>query len=156
MSKLFEPLCTLESKAEVCPFWEISVKKIFFALCMSFSLIFVSCGGASTTIDLTITDYHYEPDTFTIPAGQEITLNIDNQGFVSHQFVIFKLGVDAGGKIGPEDQENVYWRFEVLPGHADSATFVAPSELGEYYVTCGILGHLEAGMSGSLIVVSDE
>jgi len=136
--------------------WEISVKKNLVALHITFSFILASCSGASTTIDLTITDYHYEPDIFTVPAGQEITLNFDNQGFVSHQFVIFKLGTDAGGKIGPEDQDNIYWRFEVLPGHSDTATFVAPSEPGEYYVTCGILGHLEAGMSGSLIVIPDE
>jgi plastocyanin len=131
------------------------MKKILILLWLNFTFLFVSC-GPSTTINLTITDYHYDPDTFTVPAGQEITVNIDNQGFVSHQFVIFKLGTDAGGKIGPEDQANIYWRFEVLPGHTDSSTFVASSEPGEYYVTCGILGHLEAGMSGSLIVVPHE
>ena len=103
------------------------MKKILILLWLNFTFLFVSC-GPSTTINLTITDYHYDPDTFTVPAGQEITVNIDNQGFVSHQFVIFKLGTDAGGKIGPEDQDNIYWRFEVLPGHTDSATFVAPSE----------------------------
>lgn len=142
-----------------CPFFsfrEIAVKKILVALWLTLCSVFVSCGGASTTIDLTMSDYHFEPDTFTVPAEQEITLNIDNHGFVSHQFVIFKLGMDAGGRIGPEDQDNIYWRVEVLPGHTDSATFVAPSEPGEYYVTCGILGHLEAGMVGSLIVVAEE
>ena len=136
-------------------FREFTMKKILILLWLNFTILFVSC-GPSTTINLTITDYHYDPDTFTVPAAQEITVNIDNQGFVSHQFIIFKLGTDAGGKIGPEDQDNIYWRFEVLPGHTDSATFVAPSEPGEYYVTCGILGHLEAGMSGSLIVIADE
>lgn len=132
------------------------MKTILVALWLNLAAVLVSCSGASTTIDLTISDYHFEPDTFTVPAEQEITLNIDNQGFVSHQFVIFKLGTDAGAKIGPEDQDNIYWRFEVLPGHSDSATFLAPSEPGEYYVTCGILGHLEAGMVGSLIVVAEE
>ena len=132
------------------------MKKNLLLLWLAGSIALVSCSGTSTTIDLTISDYHFEPDTFTVPAEQEITLNIDNHGFVSHQFVIFKLGMDAGGRIGPEDQANIYWRVEVLPGHTDSATFVAPSEPGEYYVTCGILGHLEAGMVGRLIVVAEE
>ena len=83
-------------------------------------------------------------------------MNIDNQGFVSHQFVIFKLGTDAGAQIGPEDQENIYWRFEVRPGQSDSATFIAPAEPGEYFVTCGILGHLEAGMYGRLTVIDPD
>ena len=83
-------------------------------------------------------------------------MHVDNEGFVSHQFVIFKLGTDAGGKIGPEDEDNIYWQFEVRPGEAASTTFTAPSEPGEYFITCGIFGHLEAGMSGSLIVVAQD
>jgi plastocyanin len=132
------------------------MKKILALFLVSLSFILSSCSGASRTIDLTISDYHFEPDTFTVPAGEEITVNIENAGFVSHQFVIFKFGKDAGGKIGPEDHENIYWRFEVLPGHSDSGTFTAPSEPGEYYVTCGIVGHLEAGMFGTLIVVDQD
>jgi len=132
------------------------MKKILALFLIGLSFILSSCSGASRTIALTSSDYHFDPNTFTIPAGQEITVNIDNEGFVSHQFVIFKLGTDAGSKIGPEDQENIYWRFEVAPGHADSSTFIAPSEPGEYFITCGIFGHLEAGMSGSLIVVDSD
>ena len=132
------------------------MKKILVLVLVGLSFVWSSCSGASRIIDLTISDYHFEPDTFTIPAGEEITLNIDNEGFVSHQFVIFKLGTDAGGKISVEDQENIYWRFEVLPGHFDSATFIAPSEPGEYFITCSIFGHLEAGMYGSLIVVDTD
>ena len=132
------------------------MKKILTLFLIGLSFILSSCSGASRAIDLTSSDYHFDPDTFTIPAGQEITVNIDNEGFVSHQFVIFRLGTDAGSKIGPEDQENIYWRFEVAPGHSDSSTFIAPSEPGEYFITCGIFGHLEAGMSGSLIVVESD
>ena len=132
------------------------MKKTFALFWVALSFVLLSCGGASRTNDLTISDYHFEPNTFTVPAGKEITVIIDNEGFVSHEFVIFKLGTDAGSKIGPKDQENIYWRFEVRPGRSDSATFIAPSEPGEYYVTCGIFGHLEAGMSGTLIVVDQD
>jgi uncharacterized cupredoxin-like copper-binding protein len=130
--------------------------KSLLVFLLSLSFLLVSCSDVSTTIDLTLFDYHFEPDTFTVPTGKEITVNVDNKGFVSHQFVIFKLGTDPGGIIGPEDQENIYWRFEVRPGHSDSAMFIAPSEPGEYFITCGIFGHLEAGMSGSLIVVDSD
>lgn len=132
------------------------MKKTLVSFLVVLSFVLPSCSGASRTVDLTLSDYHFEPETFTVPAGEEITVNIDNEGFVSHQFVIFKLGMDAGGKIGPEDQDKIYWRFEVLPGHSDSATFIAPSEPGQYFITCGIFGHLEAGMSGSLIVVDQD
>lgn len=112
-----------------------------------------ACSREPTTLNVTMTDYKYTPDTFTVPAGKEITLNLDNQGFVSHTFVIFKLGTDAGEKYGPEDEANIYWKTEVLPGHSATATFTAPSQPGDYYVTCGLGGHHEVGMTGKLIVV---
>ncbi|MBI4761589.1 MAG: cupredoxin domain-containing protein [Chloroflexota bacterium] len=126
------------------------------ALVLSLVLAACSGGGASTTINVTMTDFKFEPMEFTVPAGQEITINAVNNGAVEHEFVIFKLGTNAGEKFGDEDEENIYWEVEVLPGQTTSATFTAPSAPGEYYVTCGIEGHLEAGMSGKLIVVAGK
>lgn len=122
------------------------------------SLVLSACGGGgpSTTLDVTMTDFKFEPTEFTVPAGQEITVNATNNGAVEHEFVIFKLGTDAGEKFGDEDEENIYWEVEVFPGQNASGTFTAPAEAGEYYVTCGIEGHLEAGMNGKLIVVAGE
>lgn len=122
------------------------------------SLILSACGagGPSNTINVTMTDFKFEPMEFTVPAGQEITVNATNNGAVEHEFVIFKLGTDAGEKFGDEDEENIYWEVEVLPGQSATQTFTAPTEPGEYYLTCGIEGHLEAGMSGKLIVVAGE
>ena len=112
-----------------------------------------ACTHSPTTINVTFTDYSYTPDTFTVPAGKEITLNMTNQGFVSHTFIIFKLGTDAGTKYGSEDEKNIYWKVEILPGKSATAKFTAPTEPGEYYVTCGLGGHHEVGMVGKLIVV---
>lgn len=117
------------------------------------ALQLTACNNTPTTINVTLSDYNYTPDTFTVPAGKEITLNMTNQGFVSHMFIIFKLGTDAGAKYGPEDEENTYWKTEILPGKSATATFTAPTEPGEYYVTCGLGGHHEVGMVGKLIVV---
>ena len=111
------------------------------------------CNNSPTTLNVTMSDYSYTPDTFTVPAGKEITLNLNNQGFVSHTFIVFKLGTDAGPKYGPEDEANIYWKTEVLPGKSATAKFTAPYEPGAYYVTCGLGGHHEVGMAGKLIVV---
>jgi len=132
--------------------------KKYFALLIVVPFILAACGGggASTTINVTMTDFHFEPAEFTVPAGQEITINATNNGAVEHEFVIFKLGTDAGEKFGDEDEENIYWEVEVQPGQSVIAVFTAPSEAGEYFVTCGIEGHLEAGMNGKLIVVAGK
>jgi len=127
---------------------------VVFVLTLALS----SCGaaGPSTKINVTMTDFHFEPMEFTVPAGQEITVNATNNGAVEHEFVIFNLGTNAGDKFGDEDEENIFWEVEVQPGQSATETFVAPTDPGEYYVTCGIEGHLEAGMSAKLIVVSGE
>lgn len=121
---------------------------------LGLSLALSACGGGgpSTDIKVNMTDFMFEPTDFTIPAGQEITITATNDGAVEHEFVIFKLGTDAGEKFGPEDEDNIYWEVEVLPGETSTETFTAPSEPGTYYITCGIEGHLEAGMQASLVV----
>jgi uncharacterized cupredoxin-like copper-binding protein len=131
------------------------MKKTVFVLAalLAASLALAACGGGtSTSIDVTMTDFHFTPDTFTVPAGKEITVNVTNNGAVDHEFVIFKLGTNAGDKFGPEDEDNIYWEVEAMPGESKTETFTAPAEPGEYFVTCGIPGHLEAGMNGKLIV----
>jgi uncharacterized cupredoxin-like copper-binding protein len=85
---------------------------------------------------------------------KEITLNATNNGAVEHGFVTFKLGSDAGEKFGPEDEDNIYWEVEVQPGESVAETFMAPSEPGTHFVTCGITGHLESGMTASIVVVA--
>lgn len=105
---------------------------------------------------MTISDFKFTPDRFTVPAGEEITLTVDNLGLTSHQFVIFQLGTSPGEKFGPEDEAQVYYSFEVKPGRDGVATFMAPTEPGEYQFICGIFGHLPAGMIGTLIVVDER
>jgi uncharacterized cupredoxin-like copper-binding protein len=136
------------------------MKKIYLLIGMLIGAILVlsacAAGGPSTSLDVTMTDFRFEPLEFTVPAGQVITVNAVNNGAVEHEFVIFKLGQTAGEKFGDEDEENIYWEVEVLPGQTATTTFTAPTEPGEYYLTCGIEGHLEAGMSGTLFVVAGE
>jgi len=133
------------------------MNKILFVL-LGLTLFLSACGagGPTTTINITMTDFMFEPKEFTVPAGREITVNATNNGAVLHEFVIFKFGTDAGEKFGDEDEENIFWEVEVGPGQSSTVTFTAPTEPGEYSVTCGIEGHLEAGMNGKLTVVAGE
>lgn len=108
----------------------------------------------STNVDVTMADYTYEPHEMVIPAGQQITLNLTNNGAVHHEFVIMKLGTTVGESFGDEDEENIYWEQEVEPGQQMSVTFTAPSEPGVYQFVCGIEGHYTAGMKGTIRVVA--
>jgi uncharacterized cupredoxin-like copper-binding protein len=130
--------------------------QLVFVVLLTLSLALTACGGGggpSTTINVTFTDFKFDPTEFTVPAGQEITITSTNNGAVLHEFVIMKLGTTAGDKFGDEDEGNIVWEVEVDPGATKTETFTAPTEPGEYEVVCGTQGHLEAGMIGKLFVV---
>lgn len=136
------------------------MKKSFqYILLFCLVVILTACSGEGkphTKYDVLMTEFLFSPADFIVPAGEEITLNLTNNGAVVHDFVIFNYGTDPGDHYNEEDQPNIYWIAEVLPGGEVTTTFTAPSQPGEYVVTCGIQGHLEAGMSAKLTVVAEE
>jgi uncharacterized cupredoxin-like copper-binding protein len=121
------------------------------------ALVLAGCGGggsaASTTIDVTMTEFSFTPMAFTVPAGKQITVNAHDTGADTHSFVIMKFGTTVGDDFGPEDEPNVYWQMEFQPGSQTAATFTAPSEPGDYQVVCKNAGHYVAGMIAKLTVV---
>lgn len=135
------------------------MKRFFMLAAVLFSLLLAGCGGAggvSNTIDVTMTDFQFQPNQFTVPAGQEITFRSSNNGAVVHNFVIMKLGTNAGDFFDEEDVPNVYWEVELLPGATTDTSFTAPSEPGEYQVICRTEGHIVSGMIAKLTVVPPE
>ncbi len=93
------------------------MNKRFFLITVSIalSITLFACGkqGPTTNIEVNMVEFTFTPSEFTVPAGQEITVKATNNGAVRHDFVIFKLGTDAGEKFGPEDKANVYWQVEL-------------------------------------------
>jgi plastocyanin len=134
------------------------MKRTLMMLSIMLSLVLTSCGGGgpSTTIDVTMTDFQFQPSQFIVPAGQEITFNSTNTGAVVHNFVLMKLGTTAGDIFDEEDAPNVYWEVEIQPGGSTNTSFTAPTDPGEYEVVCRTEGHIISGMSAKLIVVAGE
>jgi len=131
------------------------MKNSFIVVAILLSLTLVSCGGGgpSTKIDVTLTDFQFQPNQFTVPAGQEISFSSHNNGAVVHNFVIMKLGTSAGPFFDDEDVPNVYWEVELQPGASTETSFTAPSEPGDYEVVCRTEGHIASGMTAKLTVV---
>lgn len=124
---------------------------------VSLALGLVACGanaGASTNLSVNMTEFTFNPATFTVPAGKEITLNLNNIGAVEHEFIIMEQGAQVGEDFGDEDMPNIYWQAKQGPGTSGAYTFTAPSQPGEYQVVCGTPGHYMAGMVGKLVVVA--
>lgn len=135
------------------------MKRILLMSVFVTSFLLSSCGGKGpvTEINVTMTDFQFQPNDFIVPAGQEITLSGLNNGGVVHNFVIMNLGTSAGASFEDDDDANVYWQErDIQPGGDFSVTFVAPAEPGEYEVVCRTEGHIASGMVGKLTVVAGE
>jgi plastocyanin len=134
------------------------MKRNFIIAAVFLSLMLASCGGggASTNLNVTMTDFQFQPSQFTIPAGQEITFTATNNGAVVHNFVIMKKGTSAGPFFDDEDVPNVYWQVELQPGATADTSFTAPTDPGDYEVVCRTEGHIASGMTAKLTVVAAE
>jgi uncharacterized cupredoxin-like copper-binding protein len=121
------------------------------------SLALAACGGGGPTTNLSVdmVEFTFTPADFTVPAGQEITLELTNNGAVVHDFIIMNLGAQVGQDFGDDDEQNMYWKAELGPGTSSTYTFNAPSQPGEYQVICGVPGHYLAGMVAKLVVVAE-
>ena len=121
------------------------------------SLSLASCTstarGASTALSVVLSDFAFQPATFTIPAGKEISVSVTNKGANVHEFVIMKSGMKVDPPFGDKDEGNIYWEIDdVQPGQTKTGKFTAPGP-GTYQIVCGQPKHIEMGMVGTLTVV---
>lgn len=125
------------------------------------AVLSVACGGdddddgASTEIEATMADFKFTPTEWSVAAGEEITIDLTNDGALVHEWVILQPGVQISSEAElPETEEElladfVYWEDEIAPGESKSVAFTAP-EAGSYQIICAIEGHFNAGMTGTL------
>ena len=111
--------------------------------------------GGATEIDAAMQEFEFTPTDWTVAADEEITVNLENEGSVEHEWVILQSGVEIESEADlPETEEElladfVYWEDEVEPGDSKTLTFTAPAA-GTYQVICAIPDHFDAGMEGTL------
>ncbi|HMD90747.1 MAG TPA: plastocyanin/azurin family copper-binding protein [Anaerolineaceae bacterium] len=110
-----------------------------------------SSSSGSTSIQTSMSEFAYSPNSWTVPAGQKITLTLVNKGTVEHDWVLMKESVTP--PFSSANQSNVIFSAKTAAGATNVVTFTAPSSAGEYEVVCDVPGHLEAGMMGKLTVV---
>jgi len=139
-------------------------RRMFFILVLA--ILLTGCAGAGASppeapeITVEATDFAYNPVSVTVPAGQPVTLTLNNTGAVEHDFVVDKINVtnvqasDSGPaehhQMGDAPEYDLH--FFARAGDTAVLNFTA-LEPGTYEVFCSIEGHKEAGMIGQLIVL---
>jgi len=133
-------------------------KKLPALLIIVLALALSACAksGPSPKISFTMTDFAFNPNEFTIPAGKDITLNVTHNGTMEHSFIVMKYGTDTGEMFDEADKVNVYWEVDLQPGDSETVLFTAPDQPGTYQIICGMAGHLQSGMVGKLIVTGEQ
>lgn len=127
---------------------------------MAFILIFLAfilaaCGSGAGEVSKKITvnmvEFMFTPNDFTVPAGEEITLELNNNGAVEHNFVILKKGETAEVNFDHDaNLDKILFEAKLGPGETGTFTLALP-EAGEYEIICSIPGHLAAGMQAKLV-----
>jgi nitrite reductase (NO-forming) len=95
-----------------------------------------SDSGSSGNVTLELTEMKFTPSTFTVKAGEKVTVKLENKGTVLHDFSIDSLNVKK----------------DVQPGKSETVSFTAPSSAGDVEYYCNQPGHKAAGMKGTMTV----
>jgi uncharacterized cupredoxin-like copper-binding protein len=129
------------------------MKKILVITMLLVALSLTACGSNKVTLNVIATDKGYDSQTYTVPAGAEVTVNLTNNGGLQHEFAVLKLGQHVTPPFGEKDEDKILWELDgVDAGTTKSDTFTAPTQPGEYDVICGVPGHIELGMVTTLVV----
>jgi plastocyanin len=131
-----------------------------FKLLALLSLALTACGmgaagegvQAPTELEISMTEFAFAPDEVSVPAGEEVTLNLENNGDVEHDWVLMERDYSAEPPFNEQDQAHVLREYKLPAGESQTYTFTAPNDPGEYQIVCSIDGHLESGMDGALTV----
>ena len=128
------------------------MRKIFVIVVFVLALTLTACGPKQVTLNVTANDQSYDSSTYTVPAGAEVTVNLTNNGALAHVFDILKLGEHVTPPYKPTDHDKILWELVAKTGETKSGTFTAPTEPGEYDIICRVPGHMQLGMTATLIV----
>jgi uncharacterized cupredoxin-like copper-binding protein len=112
---------------------------------------------AMETVSIELGEYFFEPDVITLQVDQPYKLELKNGGQLKHEFtassfyrsVAFRKAQDAAGEYKAPHLSEI----EVFAGQ-QTDLYLIPAEVGEYELVCEIEGHKEAGMVGTIVVVS--
>lgn len=108
--------------------------------------------ASGIVLKVSMTEFKFTPDNYSVPAGSEVTLELSNDGRANHNWVLMEFEYIAEAPYNNEDEGHELFNFVLGPGEKDTFTFTAPSVPGEYQVVCSFPGHLARGMKGTLTV----
>ena len=147
---------------------QIHARQRAFILAVVFTLLLAACGqsqpAASTPPALAVAakEFAFAPAALTVKAGQPVTINLQNQGAVEHDWSVREIEITGEAKSsGDAHSGHMMGVMRNQPklhlvaaiGGKSTLTFT-PSTPGTYEFYCTVAGHKDAGMVGTLMVTA--
>lgn len=134
---------------------------------------------ASRTIDITMYDNYYEPESVVVREGETVRFKIKNEGGLVHEFniataamhaehqkemtMMVEHGVLAGDHINHERMKMDMGGGRTMEHHDPNSVLLEPGQSAEIVWTfttdaelefaCNVPGHYEAGMTGEIRIL---
>ncbi|MGE0229735.1 MAG: cupredoxin domain-containing protein [Dehalococcoidia bacterium] len=134
------------------------------ALMAATAFVAVACAdneseeAPARAMQVSMQDIAYSTTTLTAAKGDQIRIELDNKGQVTHDFTIDRIPVDGlhseGGATGEEHDHAAAANALHLALDKGKAGWLEfePTEAGTYEFYCTVPGHKDAGMRGALTV----
>lgn len=98
-----------------------------------------AASGSAEIIEISASDFAYDPATIQLGQAGEYTLRLTNDGGTAHALEVDGQGVE-------EETETI--------GPGETAEVTVELQEGEYEIYCPVDGHRDMGMEGTLVVGS--
>ena len=112
------------------------------------------CGGGSAAGAATIVIHYskFEPETVTARAGEPVTITLQNDDPIEHEWIVGAADVHERHRTGSEPLHDEIPTEVTVPALSTRVTTVTFEEPGEYQYICHLPGHETYGMVGTLVV----
>jgi uncharacterized cupredoxin-like copper-binding protein len=120
------------------------------------ALLASACGGgadASAEATIAIHFSRFVPEAVNVPAGVPVTITLQNDDPIEHEWIVGPPGVHDRHRTGTEPYHDAIPTEVTIPALESRTTTVTFERPGEYQYICHLPGHEAYGMTGTIRVV---
>jgi uncharacterized cupredoxin-like copper-binding protein len=132
------------------------------------TLLLAACGQSQSTasepqtLSVAATEFAFAPVALTAKAGQPVTIALQNNGAVEHDWSIREIEISGEAKSSSDAHAGHTMagmgnesKLHIAAGIGGKGTLTfTPSTPGTYEFYCAVAGHKDAGMAGTLMVTA--
>ena len=109
--------------------------------------------GGPAGVTVTIHYSHFHPEIVTVAAGQPVTITLQNDDPIAHEWIVGPPEVHARHRTGTEPFHGTLPTELTIPAFSTRVTTLNFEHAAEYLYICHLPGHEAYGMVGTLRVV---